>query len=647
MVSAHPSLVTWQYWMSLLQLLSAISMIGISSTSIITSLLYKPSYPEANAISTYTVLSLVSWIVVAINSIFVLTIDFARTNTYLGCIGVQTGINIPSVILGFFFIISVMVQADIGVVGKVFILFALGLPVLVLWFSSLFFLGVFISLGLMLRSHLPAKDIWKINTKDAFKGSLSNHSRPSLSILGRPRDTRIKNPAIRSISTLGRRIKRFLAHLLFRRIMPAETRTYAFTRNVFSLIAIIAILFRAVTALLQAENEIGTRITSDVESSDCRVRRKYWNRDIQILAEHRGPSQNTSPSITAKVSYNNDPEASLMNCTNQVSKPLKSNWTLEAIGCPDPGYLWGDQYLIFQIEVKSNDGSLLNKTHMPDIWLSNTNEQPANFSSTEANAARRLISAWTLRPGYHVEAEAKLITRRLIKSSVLRDTVLFKSKPLYRDISLYPIHESESTSYSNTTIATATIHATLKPASSYFQTQVDLDNGNSDSSIDGIDVCSYIDDYRLSTVFDVIGSVGGLFAILQTIHVLLFGRPLLWGLSGAKLITPFGLLGNWSSAGLKRRLREEYHDTSAEDGTSTIQIAKFLKDFVIDFGPAATDLNRRSSRESTSPTLVVDNEGPADTRIPLMGLGTTPTQRGEDEIEKSANRSHDHIHSSA
>ena len=47
--------------------------------------------------------------------------------------------------------------------------------------------------------------------------------------------------------------------------------------------------------------------------------------------------------------------------------------------------------------------------------------------------------------------------------------------------------------------------------------------------------CDYIEDYRSTTVFDVIGSVGGLFALLQSLHVLLFGRPMLWGLTGKHL----------------------------------------------------------------------------------------------------------------
>ncbi|KAG8778128.1 hypothetical protein FRC12_025146, partial [Ceratobasidium sp. 428] len=42
--------------------------------------------------------------------------------------------------------------------------------------------------------------------------------------------------------------------------------------------------------------------------------------------------------------------------------------------------------------------------------------------------------------------------------------------------------------------------------------------------------CTVIEDYRKSSMFDVLGSIGGLLALLQGVHVFLFGRPLLWGM---------------------------------------------------------------------------------------------------------------------
>jgi hypothetical protein len=44
--------------------------------------------------------------------------------------------------------------------------------------------------------------------------------------------------------------------------------------------------------------------------------------------------------------------------------------------------------------------------------------------------------------------------------------------------------------------------------------------------------CEVVEDYRSSTAFDALGSIGGLLAILQGLHLLLFGRPLFWGITG-------------------------------------------------------------------------------------------------------------------
>ncbi|KAG8689128.1 hypothetical protein FRC09_012573 [Ceratobasidium sp. 395] len=106
-------------------------------------------------------------------------------------------------------------------------------------------------------------------------------------------------------------------------------------------------------------------------------------------------------------------------------------------------------------------------------------------------------------------------------------------------------------------------------------------------------VCAFIEDYRSSTIFDAIGSIGGLLAILQGAHMLLFGRPMFWGLTGAKLINPFGLFGSCHSRGFRRRLRERYHHQptagQAGDAAEVMRINAFLRDFVIDFGPADVD----------------------------------------------------------
>jgi hypothetical protein len=73
--------------------------------------------------------------------------------------------------------------------------------------------------------------------------------------------------------------------------------------------------------------------------------------------------------------------------------------------------------------------------------------------------------------------------------------------------------------------------------------------------------------------------------------------------TGAKLITPFGLFGGCGSRGFKRRLREEYHSAPTGDDLNTMQIIKFLQDFVIDFGPADFGQDPNPSQESAKPPL--------------------------------------------
>lgn len=48
--------------------------------------------------------------------------------------------------------------------------------------------------------------------------------------------------------------------------------------------------------------------------------------------------------------------------------------------------------------------------------------------------------------------------------------------------------------------------------------------------------CEVVEDYRSSTALDALGSIGGLLAILQGLHLLLFGRPLFWGIAGRLVI---------------------------------------------------------------------------------------------------------------
>ncbi|KAG8694535.1 hypothetical protein FRC08_008419 [Ceratobasidium sp. 394] len=102
-----------------------------------------------------------------------------------------------------------------------------------------------------------------------------------------------------------------------------------------------------------------------------------------------------------------------------------------------------------------------------------------------------------------------------------------------------------------------------------------------------------IEDYRKSSAFDILGSIGGLLALLQGIHIFLFGRPLFWGIFGAKLLTPFGIVGQFANRGFRQRLHDYYHVPEAQenppdnDVSSAIRMNRFLLDYVLDMGPAA------------------------------------------------------------
>ncbi|KAH7320351.1 hypothetical protein B0J17DRAFT_685795 [Rhizoctonia solani] len=179
----------------------------------------------------------------------------------------------------------------------------------------------------------------------------------------------------------------------------------------------------------------------------------------------------------------------------------------------------------------------------------------------------------------------------------------------------------------------------------YLRGQVDSKDPNAPSTV----ICDFIEDYRSGSILDVIGSIGGLFVLLQTLHVVLFGRPLLWGLTGAKLITPFGLLGKLSSRGFKRRLREEYH-TIAEDGTELIQIVKFLRDFVMDFGPADLNPHHQVSHASgvCSPTAEVkDDEANPDISLLRMQSNASTTSPRASNADEDSDHTSDHNHQTA
>ncbi|CAE6497819.1 unnamed protein product, partial [Rhizoctonia solani] len=130
-------------------------------------------------------------------------------------------------------------------------------------FCSLCLLVIAVWPVIAFRAQLSEKYVWSSNTKDAFEGAFSPLNRPrTLSAFGHSRRNPLSHPIVRLAVGFGRSIMKFMSQLLFRRVRPVESRVYAFSRNFFAIIAMGILLFRTTTALLQAQNEVGTRMTS-------------------------------------------------------------------------------------------------------------------------------------------------------------------------------------------------------------------------------------------------------------------------------------------------------------------------------------------------------------------------------------------------
>ncbi|CAE6413103.1 unnamed protein product [Rhizoctonia solani] len=381
---------------------------------------------------------------------------------------------------------------------------------------------------------------------------------------------------------------------------PVETMVYAFTRNSFAVAAMGILIFRTITALIQAQNQTGTRMIS----TGCSTREDDRH-NVQILVGHVKRQE-----VVVKLNLRKKDNSGAWSddyITEQCSpdKEKKKVWEsangesiVDHYECEkDHMYMVKDTVgLIFSIEAR---GSLIDEPRASvQIWLFNKAElRNHSHSPNPIDAVRTYLPSWELRPGFHIDSDSRLITRKFITSSIMKDVVL-NSEPEYEHVSLYPIFETSVSRYTNqsTPIATAMINLGFKPGFTHSRSKVDL---RAPIFIPG-EMCDYIEDYRTGTILDVIGSVGGLFALLQAIHVFLFGRPLFWGLTGAKLIAPFGLLGACSSRGFKRRLREQYHKNTTDENEDTIRLDAFLRDFVVDFGPADFHHEERQLRQSTS-----------------------------------------------
>ncbi|QRW20786.1 transmembrane protein [Rhizoctonia solani] len=378
---------------------------------------------------------------------------------------------------------------------------------------------------------------------------------------------------------------------------------YALLRNVFAVFAVIFILFRTVTAFQKAQNEISTRATS----APCDPRPTPDNHEINIIMERSSAylfHDEGEPNISVKIMYGDTLDS--RNCSVLASKELGYSRTLDTFICPSAKQMSlnddvfdgrvGVPFYRIHIEVSRSNSRLNSQRDIPSIWLSNGLEQPSNLSSPSSHPVRAYLPAWVLRPGYHIDAEVKLISRRLIKSSILQDVVL-NSKPTYTSISLYPISEVGLFNNANANTASAELRVTLRPGYMYFGAPKDLRNLDYPSA--RLQLCDYLDDYRSGTILEVTFT-----------------------------------LGAFCSRRFKSRLKDEYHSRSSNKNAEPINMVKFLRDFVIDFGPADFDPEYRPSQIYVSPqssSSSVAKECRDNAQIPLMQKVTTPVDSKEIE----------------
>ncbi|CAE6492382.1 unnamed protein product [Rhizoctonia solani] len=232
---------------------------------------------------------------------------------------------------------------------------------------------------------------------------------------------------------------------------------------------------------------------------------------------------------------------------------------------------------------------------LPRFWL------------VDPRADSQVLAPYLLSPmepelGWYTIYKTKLTQRRFIVSPSLRDAIT-GSDPTYSTTFLFPWSQIRRQPLQETTNVNQSISAIgiiNRPEFGEFYKETARSRfvpGQRGPT----DLCEITEEYRITSSFDMLASVGGLLALLQGIHTLLFGRPLFWGMFGAKLITPFGLAGQLTTKGFKKRLRERYHRTSQPHEIATthsqdveanraavnIDMTQFLLDYVIDMGPAS------------------------------------------------------------
>ncbi|KAF8596634.1 hypothetical protein BDV93DRAFT_570893 [Ceratobasidium sp. AG-I] len=435
-----------------------------------------------------------------------------------------------------------------------------------------------------IRSNNP----WMVNAQDLVSGT--KYLSRKATWRGDSRQKRLSSKAhvrlfARSLSIVGKYIVKpvvkFVAGALFRRVIPVETRVYALFQNAFALAAIILLLMRVVILLTQLQNEDFQTRTVVQPCTETYT----GDNGIAVLISH-----SEERGLNATQTRESEELKYLVEIT--INDVRNSSARAGGSSSRDPSY--GIRY---SIALRNASGDPSNEFDLPKLWF-------GMYSIVEHSAMiPHLVPALQPLLGMYTFNELHYAERRFITSSGIRDAIT-GSKPTYgKVVKMYPWIIAYG--------------AVLWPK--YVDTTTDLTQAALEH-VSNQSLCHVVEDYRSSSPLDLLGSIGGLLALLQGIHIFFFGRPLFWGLFGAKLISPFGIFGRMATESFRQRLAEHYgafgveattiaNDADVEAGAAiqgavraqdTIDMTQFLLDYVLDMGPA---INQHSRRESPDPEL--------------------------------------------
>ncbi|KAG8709776.1 hypothetical protein FRC08_018068 [Ceratobasidium sp. 394] len=390
---------------------------------------------------------------------------------------------------------------------------------------------------------------------------------------------------------------------------PVETIPYALVQNTFALAAVALVIVRIVILLSQLQNEdfltrTQIRRCDDGESKSLSVLLSYPNErrtnasmseldiryyQVKLQATIIDPF-NTSQSSTSNCSY--------AGIYRWYRDEFNMTTLYRRYDC-FPAYTYDLDKIDYSIALRST-AVQRNITGYPSLWLLALPPRE-DFAEDDSriNSVPYLTSAIQPSPDQHIITNVTMAIRRFIVSSGIKDAIT-GSKPSYRDIIFYPWTVS-ATSPVNSTSSICTAFgarnsSTVACGSIQLRDKIRLPAVTETQLKENEQgpYCQVIEDYRESGAFDVLGSIGGLLALLQGIHIFLFGRPLFWGMFGAKLLSPFGLVGRFAGRSFRQRLREHYHapdiqmhQAGTDDASGAIRMNRFLLDYVLDMGPAA------------------------------------------------------------